>query len=696
MPVIPLPPASSPGQFQQRAASIPELEVRARPEAFGADVAEETFRGQTAAVSGIASAARAESQMWNAAFQGVIKEAGEWWQRDQRLEAEARLNDLQLGIQRESEADGNAPTGDGSARTRTMATFEEQARALEEGAQTPYQAALYREGIQRLRFQIDRAAVSAEVQAHRAARLEHINTIVSAAEVAIFRDPSTLDTTRERIAASINDAPVTPAQRARLLQEADGRLVQIAIEQYLTANNPAAARALLRVDRNVTALGGLNAARMEARIARAVTEAAERQTAADRNARLLAGTDPIDPANAEHRRLINEAFTATGGPQQLGAMDLNAVTSVATIARRYGLVPPSAISLLQGMLANGTNEQQLFALQAISTIETARPGAFEVTRLHATARAEADDFRFLTTGIGGLGLDPAEALRRIHETRTPEFQGRADARRAMLTGTRGLLAQRTEAELVRLFDDAYWSDPRIGNPRDAGIMLQTYRSAFERHFIRTGDEPMALAAAKADVQRVYGVTRLSGAEPRVVRRPIETVYPKINDSHDWIRTQLTELIRQERGITVASADLFIEATRDTELALSRGGPNAGHLPPYAFYWRVRDARGERFETIPGRLFTPDANAARTAATEAAESERAENEALVSPAPPTLGGSRPKAAPPPSGIEQPIVPGSPEPETLMGLGRARRTRASVIDLLGFGARMSHEAAHEGKR
>jgi hypothetical protein len=692
MPVIPLPPAANTAQFNRQAGSIPELQGKATPDAFGANVADELYRGNLALGRNIASAAEAEGRMITQTANSVVRLAGEVWQRDQRLEAEARLNDLQLGITRESEAEGNEATGDGSARTRTMATFEDQARRLEEGARTPYQASLYREGVQRLRFQMDRAAIGAEVQAHRAARLENINTIVSAAEVAIFRDAGTLDAQREAVLASINAAPVTPAQRARLLQEAESRLVQVAIERHLNSGNPAGARALLQADRNITALGGLNAARMDARITRAVEEATERARALAHNQALIAGTALVDPANTEHRRLITEAFAQTGGPQQLAAMDANAVTSVSTIATRYGVVPQSAISLLQGMLANGSAQQQIFALNAISTIETARPGVFEHTPLHRTARAEADDFRFLTTGVGGLGLDPAEALRRIQEMRSPEFATRADARRAALGATGGPRSRRTEAELVTLFDDAFWSDPRIGNPRDSGVMLQTYQRAFDHHFLRTGSEEMALSAAQADVRRVYGVTRQSGGEPRVVRRPVELVYPSVAGGHDYVRTQLAALIQAERGITVAPADIFLEANRDTEQAITRGGVAGGHPPPYAFYWRVRDARGERFESIPGRLFVPDLPGARAAATAAAEAERATLAPVPESSASSLTGAVPRAKGPravtvgPPRITPPVVPGF-EPETLTGAERRMRDRASVLDLLGWGARVT---------
>src|SRR5689334_9243708 len=103
MPTIPLPNAGAQSIGGQQARSIPEFAVRATPDAFGANIAEAEYRGNMAAVSNYAEAAKAENKMWTGAISGVMKVAGEVWQRDQRLEAEAKLQDLQLGIQRDHE-----------------------------------------------------------------------------------------------------------------------------------------------------------------------------------------------------------------------------------------------------------------------------------------------------------------------------------------------------------------------------------------------------------------------------------------------------------------------------------------------------------------------------------------------------------------------------------------------------------------
>jgi len=386
--------------------------------------------------------------------------------------------------------------------------------------------------------------------------------------------------------------------------------------------------------------------------------------------------------------LIDQAYTSTGADRALAGTDTqaraDAVVSIAAIARRYGVVPAGALTHLQAMAANGSTEQQIFALQAAATIETARPGVFTSTPLHGRLRDEATYFSFLTSGPNGLGLDAAEAHRRIVLTRTPEFQARVEARRALLTGNNGLTARLiTEDSLARTFgDDArapWFSQPGVGNPIDRGVLLQTYRQSFEHHFAATGDEATALAAAQADIRRSYGVTGLSGDTPRVVRNPIEGQYPAIDGSRDYIRTQLAALILAERGITVRPEHIFFESTPATQQAINRGGLAAGQLPPYAFYW-MRPGQDDRPQTIPGRVFVPDlADARRRALERAAAIEEA-----ARPEPRTLGPRQivPRPAP-----DTPPPRSGPQfaPPTLMREGREIR-RQSVLDLFGFGARV----------
>lgn len=629
MPQIPLPPSANPGS--QQARSIPESTVQATPDAFGANIAEAQYRGARAVMGATEQAARAEAGMWNTAMRGITNLVGEQLQKDWKLDAEAKLNDLKLGIERDDE--NLSPTGDGSTARRGIEAFDAQANKLIDGAASPFQANILRDGIQRLRFQRESALVAREASALRQTRVDNANKIVEGAEVEIFRDPGQLPAIQERTIASINESALTSSQKSKLIEQTNKRFYSIALEKHLVDGNIGAAQKILEDDAAIGSLGALDSVRAQARVNKAAEDAAEKSEAVAFQQRLLSGEQAIDPQDAAQRKIVDKAFTATGGDRLLAESDPNAPVHIASIAKRYGVVPSSAITILNGMALSGDSEQKAYALQTVNMIETARPGAFEVSGSHKRIRSEAEDFHFLTSGSQGLGLEPSDAIRRIDEKRTPEFQAKAEARKSELSGAKGLTVKRTEAELAAAFDEGiFYATPEVGNPRDRAVILNTYRKAFNDHYIRTGDEDMAVAAAQKDLRRQFGVSRLSGdGSARLVRNPIEYRLPAIDGSHDWVKTQAVEVIKEQTGKAVEPENVFFESTRATDEALSRGGIAAGHVPPYAVYWLDTDANGNRaYQTIAGKLFLPDFAKAQRGAVDAASAERSKNAGTSAP------------------------------------------------------------------
>lgn len=717
MPQIPLPTGDR-GQFNQRAMSIPELTVRATPDAFGANIAEANYRGNMQLAQNYEALGRSESQLAatiGGAVNNVVKIAGEVWQRDQKLEAERKMNDLSMGIDREMES--TEATGDGSSRTRMLTSFDERANRLVDEAQSPFQAAIYREGIQRLRFQQERKAVAAEVAAMKQARIDNITSIVEGGEVAIFRDPAALAATRDRTLATIAESNLTPSQRAKLTQEAERRFTRIAIERMLIDNNITGARSLMAEDRTITALGGLDSVRITSQITRAAEQLAEREAHRKFTEDLLAGRRLADPLSTEDRRVISEAFTTSGGPQQIAAGNPDVVPVLVGMASRTGIIPSSALTILNSMALNGEGPQRVYALQTIAAIEHASPGIMETSGAHKQLRERAEYFSFLTSGTRGLGLDTATAMERVTARMSPDFIARMTARK---TQTDLEVKNRTETELAAAFGAGFWSSLSVGNPRDRASIVHNYQEAYRYHVTQTDNEQEATAAALRDMQRMYGVTRLSGGDAgRIVRQPVELRLPAIGEAPmlptsrdtrwDWVRSQAADEIKAATGRVIAPENIYFEATPATDAAIARGGWQAGHTPPYSVYWRepVAGRPGELGppQTIPGRLFQPDVTAARRRALEAAEAERARAVESDRRSPHMLLREGLRAIgvpglPPKAGERSTPAPDAPAPRTVPTLGGERRRRTSALDedarqniadLFGFGARVAATGA-----
>jgi hypothetical protein len=647
MPQIPLTPVAQPGS--QEARSVPELSVRATGDAFGAGAAEANYAGAMRRTSLIGDAAKAEQAVYNTA----IKAAGtlyqiveERQQKDEKLAAEAAVNDLSLSTTGAMETDSSA-TGDGAYMERHLADFDKQATKLVEGAASDFQKNLLREGLQRSRFQIAQRATGAETTAIKQNRFDQISRLVDGAETGVYRDPAQLGTVVTSISETINGANFAAHEKTKLIEDASKRLYAGAIQKHLLGGDVNSAQMIMNDDRTIAALGGTESIRMQSAINKTAEDIAEKKASADMMTRIASGQQAFDPQNKEQMKMLDKGFVATGGDKLLAAGDANVITSLAKMAKEYGAVPTTATSMLNGMALSGDDAQQIFALQSVSMIEEARPGTFEVSGAQKELRSQADDFRYLTSGANGLGLTPEDAIKRIQQQRNPDFKEKAEARKTALTGKNGLLSKRTEGELADAFDQSWWSDPAIGNPRDRDVIMAAYKKDFEAHYVRTGDEQMAVKAALADMKRNYGITRLSGdGAQRLVKNPIELRVPAIDGKHDWVKEQALADIKATTGKDIPAENLFFENTRQTEESVSRGGVTTGNTPPYAFYW-VNSETG-LYETIPGKVFRPDVGAARNKATEAAVAQGKEsarvsgivNEAMTGVAPPSPAAAAP--------------------------------------------------------
>ena len=201
--------------------------MQATGDAFGAGAAEATYRGQMQLVGNSADAARAQSHMWNTAIRGVTNLVGQQVQNDWKLEAEANLQALSLNQERRQE--GLAATGDGASVRKRLEGFDEDAQKLLDSAASPFQANIYREGLQRMRFQVERNAVSREVAAVKQQRIDRLNAIAEGALIEVLRDPSKLNE------VGLADSALQPGSIGSTVQGYDADTLKADTSDQLTA-----------------------------------------------------------------------------------------------------------------------------------------------------------------------------------------------------------------------------------------------------------------------------------------------------------------------------------------------------------------------------------------------------------------------------------------------------------------------------
>ena len=343
-----------------------------------------------------------------------------------------------------------------------------------------------------------------------------------------------------------------------------------------------------------------------------------RAAAADRRraAGLLSGEILADPGSKEDRDQIDNAMNSIQLGPRLRQADPSGAVDVTKVAVRAGFVPESALSPLRAMAANGNAVEKTFALQTAGNILRLKPGA-----LASEGAKTLRDDAVLFAAMSEAGMPDQVALTRLREMRSPEFKKMSDAREKEVGK---VLKDTSAADLTSAFDGWFSSAPGLGgSPREAGVIVDTYRDMVKYHYIRTGDADLAKGAAIQDLKGVMGVSEVAGKK-RLMRYPPEQHLPRTESERPgyfagaagqrgdfkWFDQQLTESVEKMSGKRIPLTDIFLEAIPQTSADV-----RAGRDPTYGVIWFEEKDGFRVMQTAPGMVFRADRQAAETKQTE---------------------------------------------------------------------------------
>jgi hypothetical protein len=247
----------------------------------------------------------------------------------------------------------------------------------------------------------------------------------------------------------------------------------------------------------------------------------EKRALAERAQQILTGAMPVDPNSKDDRKTIDRAFEATDLTQRLAEGDPGSAAALTSLAEKTGYIPDAASSQLRAMSVNGTPESKIFAYETAANLMREKPGILEGSD---HSKRLKDDATLYETYTVDMGLAADQALARIEELRTPEFEKR---REALKKDAGDFLKEVRGDELAAEFDGWFTAAPDLGgSPRQAGLVTDAYRELVREHYIRTGDKEIARAMAKKDILRTYAVSEAT-EKKRLMRFPPENHYPKI-------------------------------------------------------------------------------------------------------------------------------------------------------------------------
>jgi hypothetical protein len=362
-----------------------------------------------------------------------------------------------------------------------------------------------------------------------------------------------------------------------------------------------------------------------------------------RAAAVLGGTLPVDPASSEDRKTIDKAFEATPLLDGITNHDRQSADQLSHLAKTISYIPERAFETLRGMALNGTVEDRHYAYQTLGRIMRERPAALSVSGGEGFTRDMADEIETFNTMVTDVGLPAEEAIGRIDQMRSPEFQARQSS---LKKEAAEVVKDLAVEDITREYRSWFTSPAAGGSDRQAVFMLDAYRDMVNYHYIRTGDPKLAKKVALNEMKKAYKVSNITGNKrlmahaPETYYDPIETV-PGDGPSYEYFQEELVRAVneragrlgaiepgtglRAETGLDdIPLEDIFLEVNDQTYADLAAGKPH----PSYSVAWREYDENGiPAFMVAPGNFYV-DVKTALTKQsaiiTQRAREDRAEN------------------------------------------------------------------------
>lgn len=267
---------------------------------------------------------------------------------------------------------------------------------------------------------------------------------------------------------------------------------------------------------------------------------------------MLSSGLPIDPTDSDTKKGADAAFNNAGGTK-LFQEDFNQGLAVTAQFAQVGIIPETAESVLRGMKASGTPEQQMTAVNAIGQLYTEYPNAVDAA-FTATEVAEAISYRDKLDA--GIAPEQAYQALLIEREAANEKGGFTDIRlgraRAIAKDfeLKDALKRRDADGVTSLFG----SGPKVGSDAKAGndfagdeltemMVLNDFKKSFQTYFIQHGDEKLAKRQAAAVIGRTVGRSKVNGG--RAMMHPPEKYY-SIGGDDDWMRDSLVKAVSEDR------------------------------------------------------------------------------------------------------------------------------------------------------
>lgn len=397
----------------------------------------------------------------------------------------------------------------------------------------------------------------------------------------LAKDPTALDSLNAQL-----EGDYAAAQQVALVPNAEERLAQAkqslhdSVFNYYTTNNDLDSAETFLKEKGAVFGEDLDA--YQKTLARLKEAQAKEQLEQQKTAEILKGNRIPDPYNSNDKKLYDKLYTSTEIDAGLQSLDEKTMNHAVSLVQTYNMIPESMERTLRAQMESTSQEQQKYAFGIVAELQEVAPRSlrnFSEKQIKNAIRYNS----FLRSG-----LEQDKAIELITEANDPLQE---NVRKQRLTEANKLLKDIDSGAVENALDGRerffrrLFSADLPKSPRLKEQALSKYRTAYEAEYLSTGDKDTAEQVAKNALQRLYGVSQVTGGK-KYTQFPPEQHYGiqqlSSKDNAKWMQAQLKEdLQKMYQGKDFEEIDLV--PTPDSAGAVENGG-----FPLYNVVVRTED------------------------------------------------------------------------------------------------------------
>lgn len=307
--------------------------------------------------------------------------------------------------------------------------------------------------------------------------------------------------------------------------------------------NPYLAKKLLDSKKFDDELGADRLASLYGKAENEIKRVESERASAQEAASILTGELRADPANKQHRKLINSQYKLSGVADQFAQGNVDAVAETLSIINTTSIIPEAAQQATRAKIFNGTAEEKQSAYNFIAAVQQTNPAA--LTGPAGFTQKEINNAAAFNALVRS-GASPQYAQESVEFGNNPINK---DVRVMRESEADQLLKDVTADDLDRSelgLQDGFFFSPKFMGAQNAATTLQNYKRLYRDNYIRYGDDEAAKAAAISALKTKVGETKVTGTD-EIMEYPPERYYGlpeySVEENAEWMREELEQDLR---------------------------------------------------------------------------------------------------------------------------------------------------------